>query len=753
MNFEDEGSFGDLLARYRTQARLSQEKLAQCLGVTRTTIVKWESKGSLPRDRTRIVEIARCLKLAEQQRDILLRAALLDPSPTIWHVPNQQNPFFTGREDILQSLDQTLVLGATAALTQSQAISGLGGIGKTQTALEYAYRHRQKYHDVLWLQADSHEILSAACVKLAQELGLPQQNEADQPHIVEALRRWLRSKTKWLLILDNVEDPHLVEEFVPSGHRGSVLLTTRASVTEPVAFATELEKMTEQEGVCFLLRRIKILAPTASIDERLEKHYVLAKKIWELMDGLPLALDQAGAYILETKCDLSGYIDLYQRRQTKLLALRGKFSSGHPESVFATFSLALEKVVQTNKLAGDLLRLCALLHADAIPEEILIEGATYFGSCSQTSMDSFDFNEAVRTLLTYALIHRDSGERTFTIHRLVQVVLRSLMEEEQTLRQCIEHTVRAVSRVFPSPEVANWPSCRRIFPHVQACITLVEQEHLMLPEAARLFLNAGIYASEQAQYEAAERFYRYVLAFYETTRGLEDIKTGGVLHNLAMLYQVQEKYEDAELLTKRVLSITQKLRGPFDPSTLAVLHNVAEVYRGQGKEQEAEQLLLDVLSHTERVLGPEHLDTAANLFSLSQIYRQQQRFKEEEQCLQRALSIRKKALGPEHPVIGDTLEELANYYSLQHRYEEAELLYKQALTLKENIYGLEHPKIIGTLHTWAMSLLLYEQGRDEEAKKLFDRALHLQGIAFGVEHPNTIEMWEEYYDFFWPEEE
>ena len=149
MDFEDEGSFGDLLARYRNQARKSQQQLATCLGVHRSTVVKWELKGSLPKDRTRVEEMVRCLNLTEHQRDALLRAALLDIPHLIWNISYPRNPFFTGRDQELSQLHAQLHQGTTAAIGQGQSVSGLGGIGKTQLVVEYAYRYHQAYQSVL----------------------------------------------------------------------------------------------------------------------------------------------------------------------------------------------------------------------------------------------------------------------------------------------------------------------------------------------------------------------------------------------------------------------------------------------------------------------------------------------------------------------------------------------------------------------------------------------------------------------------
>jgi len=158
---EDEGSFGELLARYRTQSRMSREKLAACLQVHRNTVIKWEQGDSLPKDRTRIEEIVQCLNLGDPQRDALFRAALLPVPHIIQTLPYPRNPFFIGRDQELEHLHGRLQQKQVAAVGQTQSISGLGGVGKTQLAVEYAYRYQAESQYVLWAGAENAEALMA----------------------------------------------------------------------------------------------------------------------------------------------------------------------------------------------------------------------------------------------------------------------------------------------------------------------------------------------------------------------------------------------------------------------------------------------------------------------------------------------------------------------------------------------------------------------------------------------------------------
>ena len=245
-------------------------------------------------------------------------------SSSLWNVPYRRNPFFTGREDILDTLHKQLQAGKPAALTQPQAISGLGGIGKTQTAVEYAYRHRDEYSAIFWARAASRETLIADFVTIAALLHLPEQNAQDQSIAVAAVVRWLASHKDWLLILDNADDLEMAVEFLPNEGSGHVLLTTRAQFTGTIAHGIELEKMDLAEGSLLLLRRARVLAQDAPLDQSNKEERATAEAIVKALDGLPLALDQAGAYIEETQCGLAGYLDLYHTRRGELLQRRSR---------------------------------------------------------------------------------------------------------------------------------------------------------------------------------------------------------------------------------------------------------------------------------------------------------------------------------------------------------------------------------------------------------------------------------------------
>ncbi|HEY5006203.1 MAG TPA: NB-ARC domain-containing protein, partial [Ktedonobacteraceae bacterium] len=276
----------------------------------------------------------------------------------VWNIPYTRNPFFTGREQILASLHAMLLANQSAALVQPPAISGLGGIGKTQTAIEYAYRHREEYRAVFWVQANSRETLIADSTKIATLLSLPEQNAREPEVTMQAVKNWLENNTSWLLIFDNADDLSIVSGILPSKNSGHILFTTRATAMGGLAKRVEIDEMDIEEGALLLLRRAKILTLDAPLKSAPETDLATARTIAKAMDGLPLALDQAGAYIEETGCNLPDYLQLYLKQPTDLLQERGERKDYHPDLVAKTWALSFEKVQQANPAAADLLRFC-----------------------------------------------------------------------------------------------------------------------------------------------------------------------------------------------------------------------------------------------------------------------------------------------------------------------------------------------------------------------------------------------------------
>lgn len=662
---------------------------------------------------------------------------MLEPMdlPPIWNVPYRRNEFFTGREDILTHLYRSLQADTAAMLTQPQGMSGLGGIGKTQAALEYAYRYHADYQAVLWVRADSHSALVSGFVTTAHLLDLAEKDERDQNRVVQAVMRWLRSNTAWLLVFDNADDVTIVSEFLPTAHRGHILLTTRSRAMGQVAQPVEVEKMHPEVGAFFLLRRASLLPLQAHPDLASDDDRKLAKEISQLMDGLPLALDQAGAYMKEMSCSLSDYLDLYRKRAADLLKVRGSFDSNYPQSVATTWSLSFERVASANPASAELLHLCAFLYPDAIPEEIIVDGAADLGPILHpTAADPLQLDRALKEILRFSLLQRESDAQTLTIHRLVQEMLKDKMDANRQ-REWAERTVRAVNDAFPAVEFTMWPRCQRCILHAQRGAALIQQWNMEFPEATRLLNQTAYYLEERSQYEEAELHYLRLLAIRERVLESDHPDLAKTLNNLAALYHRQGKYRQAEPLLQRALAIRERMLGREYPEIAQSLNNLAVLYEKKGKFEQAEPLYQRALAIREQIVGPMHPATAMSLNNLALFYEKQAKYQQAEELYQRALIIREQMLGPTHPDTAMSLNNLAVLHRKQRKYEQAEAFYQRALAIYEQGQGPEHPDTINILNN--LAALYYTQGKYEQAEQLYEHVLAVRERVSGPEHPST----------------
>ena len=261
-----------------------------------------------------------------------------------------------------------------AALAQAQAISGLGGIGKTQTAVEYAYRYRQKYRAVLWLNAESPLALKAGCGELAWRMQLPHPRY-DLDQAVPALKLWLETHSGWLLVYDNADDPAMLGPFLPDAGQGHILLTSRAQDFQDIGILNpvELPQLPVKDATEFLLRRCNRREADAGERDAAEQ---LAREL----DGLPLALEQAAAYIVASRgATFRSYLEDYRHRGLKRLEAHRPSLGQYPRSVVTTWAANFDAVQAESQAAADVLRLSAFLAPDAIPFELLSRGASQLG--------------------------------------------------------------------------------------------------------------------------------------------------------------------------------------------------------------------------------------------------------------------------------------------------------------------------------------------------------------------------------------
>jgi tetratricopeptide (TPR) repeat protein/transcriptional regulator with XRE-family HTH domain len=731
-------SFGALLKSFRTRRHFTQQQLAVALGMHRHAVGRWEQGDFLPASKAIVLEAAKQLHLSEQETRQLLETSLIAHAPH-WLLPLPRNPFFTGREEILETLHVHLGVEQAMALTQSYALYGLGGVGKTQIALEYAYRYALEYNAVFWIGAETSETIVSGLLHIAEVLQLPGRDDKDQQRVVAAVQRWLTTHNQWLLIWDNVEDLALFRRSLPPTRQGAILITMRRQALGTLARGIDLLPMEQEDGILFLLRRTKILQPEVTSEQmcqfasQMPSSYTAAAELVTVMGGLPLALDQAGAYIEETQCGIPAYLELFRSQRVALLQQRGEELWNHPESVTTTFTLAITMAVACHPAVSDLLQVCALLQPDGIPEELFGANATYPGTAlAPLTTNPLAFDHVISILLSLSLVKRQPEAHTLSIHRLMQAVqLERMSKQAQALWQ--RRVLHALNSVFPEVTPEVWGQCERLLPHMLACASVVSdaaEEDLIA-----VLRKAANYLQARAQYDQAEPLYQRAVALGEKVLEREHPDLATLLNELGTLYTAQGKYEQAKPLYQQALQIRERVFSSEHPLIADSLHEMAHLHSLQGDFQKSEVLFKQALQIWEQTFGCEHALTARVCYRLAALYLKQGRLDEAEPLYQRALQIQERILGLAHPEWATSLNGLAILYQEQGKYEQAESLFRQVQQIREQLFGPEHPQVAVPL--FSLALISAQQGRLDEAESLYQRTLQIWEQALGPTHPDV----------------
>ncbi len=597
---------------------------------------------------------------------------------------------FTGRQDELDALAG----GGTAAITQSTALSGLGGIGKTRLAVEYAWRSGNRYTAAWFVRADSPENLRRNLAALAgpELLNLPEWEEQNEARTVAAVKRSLRDHPGWLMILDNVDTPEAagaVLEMLPSLSQGRVLITSRLGSWPPDVQKQALEKLSQEEAVRFLLHRTEGGRELAADDA------AVAGELAQRVDGLPLALEQAAAYIVRHRMRLANYLQAWEAERAQVLRWFDPQVMRYPASVAVTWQNTFQQLTPT---PAALLRLTAFLAPDPIPVEIFEQGSEHVGAaaglyCEESGKapDGKAIREAVADLAGFSMVSQEDG-RTFAVHRMVQEALQQQIPEG--LRKAwIERTVEIANEVFANPQdFRTWQLLDRFRAHAAQIVAWADQARIAEP-VYQLMNQLGVHFVSRGLYSQAEPLLRHALARGEATLGPEAPDVAVHLNNLARVLRDTGRAEEAEQLQRRALSIGEASLGIEDSTFAVYLNNLALLLMDTDRLAEAEPLVRRALAITEATLGQQHSNVATALNNLAWLLQNTNRPDEAEPLLRRALAIDEANFGKTSPDVASDLNNLAQLLKATNRLEEAELLMLRALDIWEKSLDKDHPDI------------------------------------------------------------
>jgi tetratricopeptide (TPR) repeat protein/pimeloyl-ACP methyl ester carboxylesterase len=678
----------------------------------------------------------------------------------IWNAPPRLANF-VGREDLIRQLRSNL------SSTKSQnicSIYGLGGIGKTGLAVEYAHRYADDYKLVWWIHADEPNSISQQLARLAMRLRLPQSTDSERS--VAALE-YLRHHSNWLLVFDNAENERDISSLIPSGN-GHVVITTRKTTFGSLGKTISIDVLKREESVTFLARRI------AGVNK--DKCSQLA----EVLGDLPLALEQAAAYLDTTRMPLGTYLSLWKTRSEELLA-RGQVV-GHDHTIATVWDLSVERVAREQPAALDLLKISAFLAPNIIPAFLFAWGAGELPEpLASAASDPLSLADVTGALTSYSLCQLLSHETivALTFHRLVQAAMRRKLSEQEK-ESVTGTTLRLLMHDAPSDIVLtpdDWPWWYVFMQHVLTAANHGEKYPSNEGNVAWLLSRAARYFDAHGQPSEGIPLFEHALALAESFYGENTWNVAMILDDLSKALASVGEFKKARDTMERAQRIAESL--PDDGSARSAKFKVdlAMLLRDMGRSKESRRLLKEYLQEydkgdndnsptlisalatlsvtlfdlgeydeaiiaTERVIamvaqggGDHDLHTASILNNLGALLLRQDKKEKALECFSQSLTIHQEIYGPRHPVVAVQLNNLAAVMREQGDLVTAKELIERALSINEDTLGSKSAATLATLIN--LGAIVRALGDIESAETIYRTSLRDMESIHGPNHPDV----------------
>ena len=589
----------------------------------------------------------------------------------------KRNPHFIGRSDILKELLQGFLESDTVTLTQT--ISGLGGVGKSQTALEYAYRNLSKYSCAVWWI----NLPLEDCRKLLLRFDYPDDKEHySEQTVLPALQKWYDEHRNWLLIFDNMEDYETLRPWLPSDAKGHVLITTRNK--KSWEHVLDLDVFSEKDALDFFRERTK-----TSVDES-------AKTLAEQLGYLPLALEQAASYMVETKMDYASYLALLLRQGLRLLE-RGK-PINYEEVVATTWKASANKL---SEAAQQLLGLCSYFAPDNIPTTLFFVATRALLVLPQPLQEKFadelDRMDVINELTRYSMFKRN-GTDLYSIHRLVQQVVRQIQGNNALLT--IDMIVLLAAMPVEYITRNHFSRFSYLPEHAWSALSFAEEAFAKDNEKMKCIglcyhrLGYGYYC--RGEYDSALKAHEKAKLVRTVAWGMDHSETAVSYNEIGLMHNRMGSFEKALENYEMALDIYEKLPDSECVNVAAMYNNIGEVHSELGNYQKALEMSSKALSIFEKVLGAEHPDTVAVCDNIAGVFASIGEYERALDMHEKALSIRKKVLDARHPDMATSYNNIGVLYCYKEEFETALNWLLRSYKIRLHILGVKHPDTLAT---------------------------------------------------------
>ncbi len=639
--------------------------------------------------------------------------------PPIWNVP-ARNADFTGRGETLELLRDKLAGGGRAVVV-AQALYGLGGVGKTQIALEYAHRFMADYDLVWWVPSERAEEISGALAELARKMGLKVgDNVAEAAEVaLEELRR--ETSPHWLLVFDNADDPKQLEPYLPTGS-GHVIITSRNQAWTHSAEPLEVDVFTRDESVSHLLRHV----PQLDLAD--------AERVADALGHLPLAVEQASAWLEETGMPAHVYVDQLATQSTRILALNQPPDYQTP--VVATWNLSFERLKQRSPAAVRLLQLLAfcspgpismnLLYSDEMNESLL--------PFDDTLNEKLMLGRVIRDISRFALVKVDQGTNSLQIHRLVQAVIRSQMTEQEQIEarhEVHKILVGARPRQGETDDPANWSTYDIIWPH----LTPSQADECDDPRTRQLLIDWVRFQWKHGEFESAMVLARRLENQWTHLLGADHQQTLHLQFHIANLLRSQGRYADARDLDSYVLERQRAVLGADHPHALITANGLGADLRALGDFQRALASDQETYESFKDQFGEDYPRTLAAAHNLASSLRLSGDCFAARRLDEETLDRQRQVLGRDHPNTLLSVAILALDLRAAGAFRESVNLLRETWEKYRDVLGDDMTETLLTATSLAVSLR--KAGEQSEAMTLAQDTYERYKRRYGADAPDS----------------
>ncbi|MFE6521829.1 FxSxx-COOH system tetratricopeptide repeat protein [Streptomyces sp. NPDC057794] len=634
-----------------------------------------------------------------------------------------RNTSFVGRQALLSAVEEQLGAQDTAAVLPN-ALHGLGGVGKSQLALEYVYTHQHDYRVICWIPAERESLILAALAQLAAQLGVapsgqdslgaPAANTA-VPAVLEALRTGT-PYDNWLLVFDNAEDVEAVRQYFPTNGPGKVIVTSRNRAWERVATSLPVNVFERAESIELLQKR----SPDLSAED--------ADRLAEALGDLPLAVEQAGAWRAVTGMQVDEYLDLLAERSPEILELDP--APDYPVSVAAAWDISLERIKANNPGARQLLDICASMAPEPIPRAMLrgSRGVNVTPEVDPLLRESIKLNRAVRDLSQFSLVRVDPRSDTLQMHRLLQtVLLAKLSPEERERMRDAAHQLLSAAKPGPYGSSLEWRAYQALLPHVLTSQAVTSTDTYV----RELVFDTVWFLYYWGDHVGAADFARQAWSAWLAASGEEDVNVLRMMKSLGFLLRQIGQVPESIPLTEKALEISR--RTEVDPENLIdSLCEMADAHGYQGRFEEARALTQEATELARSLFGPDDPMTLRATHAWGVALRLCGRFKDALPLDQENAQQRELLFGPASFFTLNTLNALSIDMRESGDYPGARDFQEDAYRRARGELGEEHPLTLRIARN--LAVCRRRDGAHAEAAKLAEETLRRFIARYGPDH-------------------